>query len=220
LEGGVMFDATTFSADWHRRWNEPEPRLEPAAPAVAAKHAWQRYLGAAVSDLGAVRQDQAFSRRLAEAYTTMRSAPEALSVRRAYQAFILETLAQYRHLERYGVRVQVTRDDPYPTTAALVAEVRRGRLLVYATGEGEHPLMTAEENDLFRAVHDCFGHCATGRTFDRHGEEAAYRSHAEMYSPLARRALATETRGQNAALVWTGAFQAQKAGLLPAWAWS
>ncbi len=57
---------------------------------------------------------------------------------------------------------------------------------VFATTEGEHPLMTAAENDLFRAVHDLFGHGAAGRTFDRHGEEAAYRSHAEMYSPLAR----------------------------------
>jgi hypothetical protein len=216
----MMFYAATYSADWHDRWQHPEPRLEPAAPAVAAKRAWQRWRGAPVSDLGAVRQDQAFSRRLAEAYMTMDSAPEARSVRRAYQAFILETLTQYRHLERYGVRVQVTRDDPYPTTAALIADVARGRLLVYATAQGEHPLMTAEENDLFRAVHDLFGHCATGRTFDRHGEEAAYRSHAEMYSPLARRALATETRGQNAVLIWTGSFQAQKAGLLPAWAWS
>jgi hypothetical protein len=211
---------TTYSADWHERWQRPDPRLDPAAPAVAAKQAWQRWRGAPVSDLGAVRQDQAFSRGLAEAYATMENAPTAPQVARAYEAFIVETLAQRRHLERYGVRVQVTRDDPYRCAAELIADVRRGRLLVYATGEGEHPLMTAHENDLFRAVHDCFGHCATGRTFDRHGEEAAYRSHAEMYSPLARRALATETRGQNAALIWTGTFQAQKAGLLPAWAWS
>jgi hypothetical protein len=215
-----MFDLAAFSADWHRRWAAPEPQLPPAPAAVAAKQAWQRWLGAPMTDLRAVRQDQAFSRRLAEAYLAMASTPSDPQVRRAYQAFILETLEQHRHLERYGVRVEVTRDDPYTSAAELLADVRRGRLLVYATGQGEHPLMTAEENDLFRAVHDLFGHCATGRTFDRHGEEAAYRSHAEMYSPLARRALATETRGQNAALIWTGAFAEQKAGLLPAWAWS
>lgn len=52
-------------------------------------------------------------------------------------------------------------------------------------------------NDLFRAVHDIFGHGAEGFQFGPRGEENAYRSHAVMFSPLARSAMATETRGQN-----------------------
>jgi len=52
-------------------------------------------------------------------------------------------------------------------------------------------------NDLFRAVHDVFGHAAEGFQFGPRGEENAYRSHAVMFSPLARGAMATETRSQN-----------------------
>lgn len=52
-------------------------------------------------------------------------------------------------------------------------------------------------NDLFRAVHDVFGHSAEGYQFGQRGEENAYRSHYGMFTPLARGAMATETRGQN-----------------------
>ena len=52
-------------------------------------------------------------------------------------------------------------------------------------------------NDLFRGVHDILGHGAEGFQFGPQGEENAYRSHAVMFSPLARQAMATETRAQN-----------------------
>ena len=52
-------------------------------------------------------------------------------------------------------------------------------------------------NDLFRAVHDIFGHGAEGFQFGPRGEDNAYRSHAVMFSPEARQAMATETRTQN-----------------------
>jgi hypothetical protein len=48
-----------------------------------------------------------------------------------------------------------------------------------------------------------------------HGEEAATQKHAAMFSPLAQKALMTETRGQNHALHYTGSFQEQKIGFLP-----
>ena len=52
-------------------------------------------------------------------------------------------------------------------------------------------------NDLFRAVHDILGHSAEGFQFGPRGEENAYRSHAVMFSPIARQAMATESRAQN-----------------------
>ena len=52
-------------------------------------------------------------------------------------------------------------------------------------------------NDLFRAVHDYFGHTKEGFQFGPKGEENAWRVHSLMYSPSARRAMTTETRGQN-----------------------
>lgn len=60
-----------------------------------------------------------------------------------------------------------------------------------------HPLLSAEENDLFRAIHDYFGHAKEGHQFGPKGEENAYRVHSSMFSPEARKAMATETRGQN-----------------------
>jgi len=52
-------------------------------------------------------------------------------------------------------------------------------------------------NEQFRAVHDYFGHGTRGSKFDAAGEEMAYGSHSQMFSPLARMAMAAETRGQN-----------------------
>lgn len=56
---------------------------------------------------------------------------------------------------------------------------------------------TLTYNDVFRAVHDVFGHASGGFGFGPRGEENAWRKHVRMFSPLAARAMTTETRGQN-----------------------
>ena len=58
-------------------------------------------------------------------------------------------------------------------------------------------------NEKFRAVHDYFGHGVRGNKFDATGEELAYGSHSQMYSPLARMSMAAETRGQNSFVNYT-----------------
>jgi hypothetical protein len=83
-------------------------------------------------------------------------------------------------------------------------------------------------NDLFRAVHDVYGHAKEGVGFRADGEDNAYLSHSAMYSPEAKKAMASETRGQNSWVnygphgtynrkaggdrTW---FAPQKAGILP-----
>lgn len=52
-------------------------------------------------------------------------------------------------------------------------------------------------NDMFRAVHDYYGHAAMGADFGPIGEENAWVSHMQMFSPAAVHALTVETRGQN-----------------------
>lgn len=84
-------------------------------------------------------------------------------------------------------------------------------------------------NDMFRIVHDYFGHAKEGNGFGPNGEENAYLNHAKTYSPEAQKALATETKGQNS---WVNfgphgeqnranpsktIYADQKAGLLPDW---
>ncbi|ROT31420.1 hypothetical protein EF879_16185 [Micromonospora sp. HM5-17] len=144
----------------------------------------------------------------------------------AYAAFCRETVQQYHFLVGrpefggLGVAVRIVDEDPYPDVESMLEDVRRRRLKVWASAASgnPHPYLSDGENDMFRAVHDVFGHAASGRGFDRHGEEAAWLKHSTMYSPLAVRALTTETRGQNCAQIFRYGgrrFPEQKAVLLP-----
>jgi len=58
-------------------------------------------------------------------------------------------------------------------------------------------------NEQFRAVHDYFGHGIKGNPFGAKGEEVAWASHQQMFSPLARIAMTAETRGQNSFVNYT-----------------
>lgn len=142
----------------------------------------------------------------------------------AFHAMAHEVGRQFDHLTTpvhrggMGFEVEVTKHDPYSSPAEMQADVARRRIKVLdAASTGSHPIFSDDQNNMFRAVHDVFGHAGTGRGFDRHGEEAAYRKHATMFTPLARQALATETRGQNHAMLAAGGeFPVQKVGILPA----
>ena len=140
------------------------------------------------------------------------------AARAAYDAFAAETVRQWQELS-HKVRLTVQADDPFDSAPAMWASVDAGALPVLATAStGGHPYLSDQVNDMFRAVHDYHGHYMTRRAFDRHGEEAAWTRHSRMYSPLARRAMTTETRGQNSALCWIlGDFPVQKFVLLPEW---
>lgn len=146
----------------------------------------------------------------------------------AYHAMRNEVGKQFDYLTRpeskggLGFDVQVEKDDPYDVTKPggtreFFDDVARKRMRVLATATtGGHPFFSNDENDMFRAVHDVFGHAGTGRGIDMHGEEAAYRKHSSMFSPMARAALATETRGQNHTMLDQGGeFPEQKVALLP-----
>lgn len=119
--------------------------------------------------------------------------------------------------EQLGLKVEFTDEDPYPDFLTMREEVlKTGVLKILKTeSTGGHPYWSNELNDKFRAVHDTFGHLATGRGFDRHGEEAAYQAHLPMFGPDAQRAIVVELRAQNSALIETGDFQEQKVMLFP-----
>jgi len=176
-------------------------------------------------DYGRVIIDPAIGRSIAKAY--MRAPLLDESALGAYAAFRRETIVQFELLTSpsskggLGIDVQVTPYDPYLNATTLAADIRQGgRLKVYSSraSGNPHPLLTDDENDMFRAVHDAFGHAATGRGFDQHGEEAAWLRHCFMYSRAARNAVTTETRGQSNALFFHYGgkrFPDQKAVLLP-----
>jgi hypothetical protein len=139
-----------------------------------------------------------------------------------FEAMGKEVGDQYHHLTHtMGVNVQSVDHDPYKNVHEMVNDVNTNkRLQVMGTHvTGGHPFFSDTANDKFRAVHDFFGHAATGRDFDRHGEQAAYLAHSKMFSEHARPALTSETKGQNASLILNGHFGPQKIAVLPRHHW-
>jgi hypothetical protein len=134
-----------------------------------------------------------------------------------YAALAKEVNDQFDHMTKtMGIRVQSMDQDPYADVHEMVADVANNKTLkVLGTHvTGPHTYFDDATNDKFRAVHDFFGHAATGRSFDRHGEQAAYLAHAQMFSPAAHGALASETKGQNASLILNGHFPPQKLAIM------
>lgn len=135
-----------------------------------------------------------------------------------YQSMLKEVGDQYDFMtNRLGIKVQPVDYDPYAHVGEMMADVNNNKTLkVLGTHvTGGHPVFGNEGNDKFRAVHDFFGHAATGRDFDRHGEHATYLAHARMFSPHAVPALTNETLGQNSSLILNGHFGPQKIGVIP-----
>lgn len=108
-----------------------------------------------------------------------------------------------------GVKVETTPHDPYPSPDDMRNDLAQNRRIkVYATdapGSSPNAVLSNEENDRFRAVHDVFGHAGPGSSFSRNGEEIAYQSHAQMFRPEALPALRSETRGQNSEMIYRNA---------------
>jgi hypothetical protein len=88
-------------------------------------------------------------------------------------------------------------------------------------------------NDLFRAVHDAFGHGLEGAGFRARGEENAWQAHVRLFTGSAIPAITSETRGQNSWLNYgpfgetnrtakleDTVFADQKTGLMPEFTWT
>lgn len=199
--------------------------------------------------------DKQRAERIAQLYDEMEHAPEDPEVRAAYNAMIEETLAQYEAITETGLQVEFIPEgrDPYADTPRQATEDIRqnNHFWTFSTQQGygqgqpvdpgDNPMLRETKfttangepmlvNDVFRVVHDYFGHAKEGVGFRANGEENAWRIHSAMYSPLARRAMTTETRGQNSwvnfgpygrrnrrASAEDTVFADQKIGLLPEW---
>lgn len=146
----------------------------------------------------------------------------------SYDALRKETRQQFDYLTSpkekggLGIRVEVSAEDPYKSPKEMHEDVlKNNRLRVLSTeSTGGHSVFSNEENDMFRAVHDAFGHLSIGRNFSREGEEAAYGSHSRMFSDKALKALTSETRAQNSYLINTGDFTPNVPFDVPEWSQS
>lgn len=204
----------------------------------ARRYAESRGLSYSSEGLDTLQADPQFQHRVAQHYETATGDERGHRIRKAYGALADEVGQQYDYLTRprhaggLGVKVsfepELEGTSIYPTHEHLINDISQNRRLrVNKTGSSDidqavgHPFLDPDTNDKFRAVHDAFGHAAIGRSFSRHGEEAAYHSHAQMFSATAVPALANETRMQNSALNYgrtPGVFPEQKAVIAPDWA--
>jgi hypothetical protein len=182
--------------------------------------------------------------------------PTNPKVAASYDAMIRETLGQWDAIKKTGLKVEFIppdMPDPYAQTPRMAQQdvVKNNHLWVFPTEQGfgtgpeaaaanaANPMLRPAgevngrpvvANDIFRIVHDYFGHVKEGNGFRAGGEENAWRSHTAMYSPEARPAMTAETRGQNS---WVNygphgennrtanggatVYAPQKIGLLPDW---
>jgi hypothetical protein len=105
--------------------------------------------------------------------------------------------------------------------------------LMWPVGGIDGEMMPVLVNDLFRAVHDAFGHGLEGAGFRARGEENAWQAHVRLFTGPAIGAITSETRGQNS---WVNfgpnaefnrtasgsdtKYAPQKVGLMPEWTWT
>jgi hypothetical protein len=144
-------------------------------------------------------------------------APGDAAVAKAYRALINETKRMYQALGDLEVTAWTAAGAPYDSPASMLGDIASGKLTMRLSddtfGPGAdnpgHPLNAASgykttdgrvltNNDIFRVVHDVYGHGQSGFRDDPRGAYNAYHEHARLLSPEARRALATETLAQRA----------------------
>jgi hypothetical protein len=187
-------------------------------------------------------------RTIADAYEKMQHNPDDPKVKEAYGALINETKKQFKEMLDRGLKISKIKDtsyNPYPTSKHLHADIDKGHMWLFPTELGfgsdsdmpkNHPMLQPTEfmhegkpllaNDVFRIVHDSIHH-KLRNGFGPRGEHETFLEHKKMYSPLAQKALATETMGQNSYVNFSSkighlnqqkpgsAYAPQKAGLLP-----
>jgi hypothetical protein len=143
---------------------------------------------------------------IADAYDALPQVDDSPEVRRAYSALADEIQAQWDYaINKMGMTFEpwVDEGQPYANSREMVEDVQKNKHLYFFTGGEPHPLLGEPDatgltiNDKLRAIHDLFGHAAEDYQFGPRGEENAWIKHSQMFSPLAQRALTTETRGQN-----------------------
>lgn len=163
--------------------------------------------------------DTDFMKRVADAQQKALHMPQADAVAKAYRALADETKAMFKALVHPDIQIEAWTKDgpPYKNAAEITDDIIAGRLKIRLTADmfgqspdfPNHPMNAPSGfktkdgkdltlNDIFRVVHDVYGHGQSGFRDGPQGAYNAYHEHARLLSPLARQALATETLAQRA----------------------
>lgn len=184
------------------------------------------YLSAPVENLKAI----------ADWHQNAKHEPASQDVQESYGALSREVMAQYDEMVRNGLKAEPWEQDgePYANSLEMMDDVQQNNHMWFFRTEngfgevegiaGDHPMLAMTGvslngrelllNDVFRIVHDYFGHTQNGFQFGPRGEYNAYKEHAAMFSEAAQGALAAETLAQNAWVNY-GSHIRRKDGTIP-----
>jgi hypothetical protein len=152
---------------------------------------------------------EAYGRQMPELMDTIGARDYDDLMNKAYRQLNYETAQQFNQMP-VNMSFHRAGEGDYRSSKEMLEDVHGNNHLYVFQGGEPHNMMSEvdprtglNQTEKFRAVHDLFGHGVHGNEFGPKGEELAFGAHSQMYSPLARIALATETRGQNSVVNYT-----------------
>ena len=175
---------------------------------VAEANAYQaRYNKPPLHSVSAIPLDESLARETADYFEMTPHGPQNEDVKKSYESMKRDVERQWDYAtQEMGVQLVPTSRDPYKNSEEMMKDVREnGRLYYYTGGDvpADHPLAAISPktgqsyNNMFRAVHDLFGHATHGNQFGPAGERRAFIAHSQMMEPQTVPALAFETHAQN-----------------------
>lgn len=167
------------------------------------------------------------SEMMAKAYEKVLNQPNEAKVKKSYDAMIEETLQQYDFIVSKGLKVvrHIGKGEPYTNSEAMLKDLRDNNTLKFLPNDeafGQDVTAVTDNiglqpsgrklddgyeltnSEVFRVVHDYFGHGILGNQFGAIGEENATLQHLDLYSDIAAPAVIYQTRGQNSWVNFSG----------------
>jgi tRNA nucleotidyltransferase (CCA-adding enzyme) len=201
-----------------RLFNDPNPETAEISAKYKQDKGIETSAGENITEL-----DIDNAMEIADIYEAMEDNPSDPEVQEAYNALAKETVDQYSAMTEAGYEIEIYegKGEPYANSQEMIDDLKNNKhMYIFSTegGFGEAGITEQQRkenamlqdsgfkdkngkplliNDLFRGVHDFFGHSERGNSFGAKGEENAWDVHARMFTDKARRAMTAETRGQN-----------------------
>jgi GNAT superfamily N-acetyltransferase len=167
------------------------------------------------------------SKMMADAYSKVKNEPTKEEVKESYDALVEETNAQYDFIVAKGLKVVKYEGigEPYEDSSDMLKDLRENNTLKFlpnkvAFGQEANKAIDnigllpsgrkladgyeLTNSEVFRVVHDYFGHGILGNQFGAIGEENATLQHLDLYSDIAALAVIFQTRGQNSWVNFSG----------------
>lgn len=167
------------------------------------------------------------SSMISRTYNKATNSPNDANVKIAYNALVLETLDQYDYIVKKGLKIEkyTGEGEPYSDSKSMLTDLRKNNTLKFLPNEEAFGDNTTDIKDniglqksgrvlsdgyemtnseVFRVVHDYFGHGILGNQFGAIGEENATLQHLDLYSDVSAPAVIFQTRGQNSWVNFSG----------------